>query len=395
MTRIALLVSLALLIAGGTAAIADQGEIAKRRAELQTLRNQIRAFEEQIKEQRQTEHAALELLDAYDKKATLLRRLIGKLKKEKEEIQGRIASTRESLDGLESDLTFLRQHYAKYVVSVYRSGGSRDLELLLSSRSINQLTVRNEYLKRFVAQRRSDVERILAKTKTMEELHARQQQQLSEERRLLAEKGAEEDRLVSLSEDRRETLGKVRSDRRLLQREMERKVRAARDLETIVARLIEEDRIRRESTSGDRVEPPVVTGPGFDTKKGKLRWPVSQGIVVAKFGNQRHPTLRTITQNTGIDISVDPGSSVVTVADGEVARIWWLPSYGNLVILNHFNGYRTIYTHLAEIFVTNGQRVVEGDRIGMSGESLDGPRLHFEIWKDREKQNPEQWLVKR
>ncbi len=395
MTRTALLVLLALLVVGGTAAFADQGEIAKRRAELQMLRNQIQEFEEQIKEQRQTEHASLELLDAYDKKATLLRRLIGKLKKEEEEIQRRIAATKESLDGLESDLTFLREHYARYVVSVYKAGGSRDLELLLSSRSINQLTVRNEYLKRFVAQRRSDVDRILEKAKTMEELHARQQQQLSEERRLLAEKGAEEDRLASLAEDRRETLDKVRSDRRLLQRDMERKVRAARDLETIVARLIEEDRIRRETASGDRVEPPVVTGPGFDTKKGKLRWPVSRGLVVAKFGNHRHPTLRTITQNTGIDISVDPGSPIVAVADGEVARIWWLPSYGNLVILNHFNGYRTIYTHLAEIFVTKGQRVVEGDRIGMSGESLDGPRLHFEIWKDREKQNPEQWLVKR
>jgi murein DD-endopeptidase MepM/ murein hydrolase activator NlpD len=91
---------------------------------------------------------------------------------------------------------------------------------------------------------------------------------------------------------------------------------------------------------------------------------------------------------------VDAGSTVVAVAQGEVARIWWLPSYGNLIILNHYNGYRTIYTHLAEIFVTNGQKLVEGDRIGVSGESLDGPRLHFEIWKEREKQNPERWLVK-
>jgi septal ring factor EnvC (AmiA/AmiB activator) len=393
--RIHTLLPMILLIVTALSGFADQGEIKKRRAELQALRAQIHKYEEQIKEQRQTEDATLELLDSYDKKGTLLRRLVGKLKKEEQEIQQQIDGTKESLGDLESDLSFLRDHYAKYVVSAYKSGRSQDLELLLSSRSINQLTVRNEYLKRFAMQRRSDLVKILDKTKTMQELHARQQQQLSEERRLLAEKGAEEDRLDAVAKERRETLTQVRSDRKLLQQEMGRKIRAARDLESIVARLIEEDRLRQEKAGVERTEVPVVTGPGFETRRGKLRWPVSQGIVVAKFGNQRHPTLRTITQNTGIDISVDAGSPVVAVAQGEVARIWWLPSYGNLIILNHYNGYRTIYTHLAEIFVSKGQRIGEGDQIGMSGESLDGPRLHFEVWKEREKQNPEQWLAKR
>jgi murein hydrolase activator len=96
--------------------------------------------------------------------------------------------------------------------------------------------------------------------------------------------------------------------------------------------------------------------------------------------------------NTGIDIQVKAGSTVSTVADGEVSTILWYPSYGNLLIINHHNGYRTVYTHLAEISVTEGQRVKEGERIGTSGEAIDGPRLHFELWKEREKQNPEHWL---
>jgi murein DD-endopeptidase MepM/ murein hydrolase activator NlpD len=70
----------------------------------------------------------------------------------------------------------------------------------------------------------------------------------------------------------------------------------------------------------------------------------------------------------------------------------WLPSFGNLVIINHYSGYRTVYAHLADIKVVEGQHVKEGDIIAESGESVDGPRLHFEIWKDREKQNPENWL---
>jgi murein DD-endopeptidase MepM/ murein hydrolase activator NlpD len=74
--------------------------------------------------------------------------------------------------------------------------------------------------------------------------------------------------------------------------------------------------------------------------------------------------------------------------------ITFLPSYGNLVILDHQNGYRTVYAHLAEIDVQEGQIVAEGESIGRSGDAMEGPRLHFEVWKDREKQNPESWLTR-
>ena len=86
------------------------------------------------------------------------------------------------------------------------------------------------------------------------------------------------------------------------------------------------------------------------------------------------------------------GSPVNAVADGEIGKIWWLPSYGNLIIINHINGFHTVYAHLSEIRVNEGQKVKEGEVIGSSGEALEGPRLHFELWKEREKQNPEPWL---
>ena len=83
------------------------------------------------------------------------------------------------------------------------------------------------------------------------------------------------------------------------------------------------------------------------------------------------------------------------VADGEVAKIFWLPSFGNLVILNHNNGYRTVYAHLSEIAVEEGDAVREGSVLGKSGESISGSVLHFEIYKDRDKLDPEQWLSSR
>jgi murein DD-endopeptidase MepM/ murein hydrolase activator NlpD len=107
-----------------------------------------------------------------------------------------------------------------------------------------------------------------------------------------------------------------------------------------------------------------------------------------------HPILKTVTQNTGIDIRARSGSDVLAVADGEVSILTFIPGFGNLIILNHYNGYRTIYAHLSEITVAEAQKVRSGDTIGKSGESVQGPILHFEIWKEREMQNPEVWLTK-
>ncbi len=387
-----------LLVIAQDSGFSQQNEIRKKQTELESIRDQVREFEERIKGHQRNEKATLELLDMYDRKATLVRKLISRLRAEEKQLQIRIEVTRTTIATLEEQLTFLKKHYANYVSSVYRSGKIHDIELLLSSNSINQFYIRTEYLRRFTDQRQKDAERIDTKKQEIEETQARLQQQLTEERRLIAEKGAEEDRLAAVVTERKDVLVQIRKDKRLLQQEVGRKLKAARELEGIVARLIEEDRIRKEREAteirkGKLLQPPPVSG-AFESRKGKLHWPVSEGAIVARFGNQTHPTLKTVTQNTGIDIAVKAGSPVSTVADGQVSKITWLPSFGNLIIVDHYGGYYTVYTHLSEIRVTEEQKVKEGDLIGTSGEGLDGPRLHFEIYKGREKQNPEHWLIR-
>ena len=376
--------------------VAAQDEITKRKGELQNIRKQIGEFEQKIRQEQAREKSTLELLDSYDRKGTLLRKLISKLKAEAAILQEAIEKTRAELSELNRQLKFLKQHYAQYVKSAYKSGRVYDVELLLSARSINQVYVRSYYLRRFTEQRKRDADKIDVKRAEVEQAQYKLQSQLAEERRLIAEKGAEEDRYTSLAADRKKVLANIRKDKNTFQREIERQKRAAKELENVIASLIEADRLKREKRDaavkeGVLPQPPPITG-NFETKKGRLRWPVSQGVVVAKFGNQIHPRLKTVTTNTGIDIQVKAGSPVSTVADGEISTILWYPSYGNLLIINHYSGYRTVYTHLAEISVTEGQKVKEGDVIGLSGEAVDGPRLHFELWKEREKQNPEHWL---
>lgn len=399
--RSRLIVALIICVVLGGVHALPQGDIQRKQDELETLREQIRELEAKVKVQQQNETETLELLDTYDNKATLVRKLITRLKAAERQLQARIDTTRRSTRSFEAQLAFLKAHYAKHVRSVYKTGRTRDMEILFASSSVEEFIARNEYLHRFSEQRRSDARRIQRKQVQLSEIQVRAEKELSEERRLLAEKSAEEDRLAVLTAERRGALLKIRKDKNMMARQMQRQIKAARDMEDMITRLIEEERVRaeheRETATAKKLPPtpeaPVVPGE-FELKKGRLRWPVTEGNIVARFGPYRHPTLHTVTTNTGIDIAVQPGSSVTAVASGKVSKIWFIPSYGNLIILNHHDGYRTIYTHLAEIDVLEGQVINEGDVIGSSGDSVDGPRLHFEVWKDRDKQNPEQWLMR-
>jgi septal ring factor EnvC (AmiA/AmiB activator) len=201
-------------------------------------------------------------------------------------------------------------------------------------------------------------------------------------------------------------LASIRKDKRAFQQELKRRNESAREIEKMIADLVEKERVRKEheaAAARDRERlaaiptptPEVESVGSFASLRGRLRWPVSSGTISSRFGEHEHPILKTKTQNTGIDIGVRSGSNVSAVAAGEVSIVTFIPGFGDVVILNHYNGYRTVYGDLAEISVVENQKVEAGQLIGKSGESLQGSILHFEIWKDRENQNPELWLAKR
>lgn len=372
------------------------GEIKKKQEELARLRKEIEAIEKRIRDSERRETVTLELLDNYDRQAVLVKRLIGSLRDDEKRLQRQIDTTRTTIGELQDQVSLLKHHYARYVRSAYKYGRTYDVELLLSSRSLNQALIRAQYLQRFSEQRRNDVTKLTTKREEIERQNLILQSQLMKQREIIVEKSKEEARLQKSMKQRKQVLADIRKNKKNFQREIERKRIAARDIEQLIEKLIEEERIRREreeARARERKEPiPAPATGSFDAMRGKLRWPVEKGKIAARFGNQHHPILKTVTQNTGIDISVPAGTDVHAVAPGEVSAIWWLPSFGNLVIINHYNGYRTVYAHLSEIEVREGEEVHEGMRIGKSGESLAGPLVHFEVWKFKEKQDPELWL---
>lgn len=130
----------------------------------------------------------------------------------------------------------------------------------------------------------------------------------------------------------------------------------------------------------------------FAKLKGNLNWPITKGKVVRKFGESLNPNLKTVTVNYGIDIKASGDLTVRSVAEGVVSTVEWLPGYGTVLIISHNGNYRTVYGHLAEIFVKEGDKIKSGSSIGKVGESVEGNLLHFELWNSRQYVNPESWL---
>lgn len=124
--------------------------------------------------------------------------------------------------------------------------------------------------------------------------------------------------------------------------------------------------------------------------KGRLAWPV-EGKVVSAFG------VRDGEQYNGITIEAPEGTPIRAAADGKVGHVRSLPGYGNLVLIEHADRLVTVYAHMKDISVKEGERVTRGATIGTVGTSgrTEGPLLYFEVRSRSKPRNPLFFLERR
>ena len=132
----------------------------------------------------------------------------------------------------------------------------------------------------------------------------------------------------------------------------------------------------------------------FTSLRGDLPGPV-EGNLAQGFGEHLHPRFHTKTFQSGLLIEAYIGSRVRAVADGKVILAEPYQSYGPIVIVDHGSGWFTLYTHLQGTAVSKGQTLRQGDIVGTVGETLDGPRLGFEIRYQTKPEDPNKWLRKK
>lgn len=122
---------------------------------------------------------------------------------------------------------------------------------------------------------------------------------------------------------------------------------------------------------------------------------IGRYTIVSRFGRHKHPELKYVeVDNSGIDIEVANGSKARAVFGGRISAIFRQPGYDNIIMIRH-GEYLTIYANIAAIDVKTGDNVKAGQSLGtISADSNDNNRsiLHFEIRREKQKLDPEQWL---
>ena len=371
-------------------------KIYNRGEELDDLKTIIEDLKKEIKQKESTELSVVKQISNLNKQLDYTTRYLSRLDQEIEQRDVEVAESRKVITASNAYLKRLKRRFSKRAVQMFKSGTYSDFELLLTSASVSQFFYRMKYLKIINDYDRKLSSSINGAITDLKIREIRLIQEINKREKIIDEKVKEKKNFSKSRRDRKNLLRKVRQDKSSLRQIVKDKEEAAKQVESIIIAL-EDERKRFEELARRRnisIEDLVIDA-DFASFKWNLVWP-TVGKVISRFGRRKHPTLKTITENTGIDISVKEGTEVVSVLTGRVTSITWIRGFGNTLIIDHGNGYYSVYTHLSEIFVTPTETVSTGQRIasvGVTG-SLEGSALHFEIWHNREKQNPLLWLKK-
>jgi murein hydrolase activator len=411
-----------------------RNQSAQTRSSIDALRSQISDLQSQITSTNSREETLYREYQKSEREIAIQNRLLAQLQNQGRQIENEIRVTQASFRQLEEDQSRLVESYQKSLTHLYKYGRTNEMALIMTSGSLNQMLVRAYYLRKFDEQRVKQSQQI----KDGQEMLKQKQVELAESRernRLNADEQRVENEILTESKRKQEvTLNELRTNRRFLQRRLDESRKQATDLENAlrsaqaeidrIARLQREEAERLERLARARENPNVVEreeevarysvpiytgemlseaemlniGESFRNSRGRLAWPVERGDIITKFGPVRNPLYGTVTDNPGVEIAAEPGSTIRAVHKGMVTSIITLVGFGEVVMVNH-GSHMTAYGNLSRIMVQSGTVVNEGDIIGLSGrsDSLKGAVVFFMVRDLNGPRNidPELWLQQR
>ncbi len=388
-------------------------DISKKESELSSIKTEINNLEKELASKSAAEKKSFEAVENLNKQNFLINKVLGQLRTEINKKENEIKIVERKIKQTESEIKILQDNYATYVKAIYKKGQYNELESLFDASSLQQAVMRTYYLQVFAKQREKDLTKLKDKKGELDESKALLKKERNEKLLLAKARDDEKKVLTQKLNERKTVLNSIKKNNKELKKVIVAKREAQKKTEQLIAQLIERDAAANKdqlvSTDKSAVEKNKIrdenVGYDYDLNtasfasfaelKGKMIWPLHKGKVIRKFGENKNKSLNTVTLNYGVDIKADKDKNVRSVGEGVVAAIDWLPGYGNVIIISHKNNYRTVYSHVSEIFVSEGDKVKSGSVLALVDEGIEGYVLHFEIWKGRDKQNPELWLGKK
>ncbi len=357
-----------------------------QKTSLKKIQKEIQAHRAKTKELKREEANVMKQLSHLDKEIALSKELIVQLDAREALLAQQIDSLRLNVLYEEQILAYQRKRLAARVRQMYMRGPRYDLQVILTSPNVVDASRRYKFLQMTAERDANLVEQVRTKKADLER-----------EQAVVTEAMAD---IVTLTNSRRQESGKLR-DNKNVRVSMLKDIRTEKSQHTEAIDELKRSEEQMKDVIGQLEQRRLADLDGgelpgeFGKLKGKLMRPVS-GRITKKFGKDKHPKFGTVTFNNGVNIRASAGAPIKAVATGRVEFVDWISGYGNCIILNHGEGYYTLYAHTAQIFVTMGQMVSRGDVIAEVGDSgsLNGYECHFEIRKSKQALDPMKWFAK-
>jgi len=312
---------------------------------------------------------------------------------------------------LRNELQQLKEDYAAMVQKSYKSKSQQSRVLfLLSSEDFLQAYKRVQYMKQYANHRKKQGESIKTKTELLQQLNLDLIDQRKEKDLLISENTAAKAKLKKEKELQQTLITSLKKEESTFTKQIRAKQQKANKINGQIKKLIRdaiaaankkarENKSKTTTTSATKfalTPEAAAIAKDFKNNKGKLIWPVKQGLVINKYGTRQHPQFPNVTQTFhGVEIATNANAQARAVFNGEILQIQQLKNANKAVMIQH-GDYITIYYNLATISVKKGDKVSTKDPIGkvFTHPVTKQTVIKFMVYRNDTEMNPADWVYK-
>lgn len=381
---------------------------ADSKAELKVLRERLEELQRDYQATRESHAGAVDALRQSERAISDTKRKLQKLESEQQKTRSELNIVNTELDQVQTGIAERQKRLGQMLKQAYMRGGGDSLRLLLSGKDPNEVSRELVYLN-YLSQ--SQLELIESLRRELDQL-ARLKQSAAEKDRALTEirqsKIAEQERLLREKQARQSVLNRLSGQIKAQRKEISTLKQDEKRLTELIAKLARLAQQRKAKTPKKQASRAALSKPSgpvgintevpeaiygdtvFSRLKGLLRLPV-RGELMNRFGAPREDGGLTWK---GLFIRAQEGAEVKAVAAGRVVFAEWLRGFGNLVIVDHGEGYMSLYSNNESLYKQPGEGVKSGDTIASAGNSggQEEPGVYFELRHQGRPINPMAWI---
>ena len=377
----------------------DRSELQKRKKQ---LLEEIQWSNEVLKQTQKNKDLSFHQLKTLKQKIAIRSQLIRTIQKEVSYIKEEVELSQRQKSLLEQELDSLKIDYAHLIQQAYKS--SRHFNRLLfffSSRDFQQAYKRATYIRQISQYRQFQAQTINKKQADLEKSILVLEKQRKIKQNLIDDKQVEKELLNQEQAQQSVSLAALSEKEKELKKALDEKKKKRKKIQKEIERIIAEElRKTNYASSANRfasTPEAIALSESFSTNKGKFPWPVAKGLVISKFGKQKHPVLTGVTiENNGIEIATESHSACRSIFEGKVSSVLTMPNGIKVIMVRH-GEYISVYSNLSEVYVEKGEELSTKDEIGLvyTSKQEGSTVVDFQLWKGSQKLNPQSWLMKK